>query len=177
MFRCGCCPLRRCGYVFRHRWSSMHPRHGCVPKWGQAHSRILYRAAEHPRWPQDRAYGQLPQRGHHSRNTLSSVCCRLISNHYLRCRCVCQGLCRRFQTSPCLLRHRRRTYSKLSQIGRSQRISHTRLFELSDHRYAQQYPLSFCRWNTHANERKNLNSKFGSSYGYTRRGQRCCHFC
>lgn len=106
MFRCGCCPLRRCGYVFRHRWRSMHPRHGCVPKPEQAHSCIPYRAAEHPRWPQDRAYGQLPLRGHDSRNTLSSGWCRLISNHYLRCRCGGQGLCRRFQTYPRLLRHR-----------------------------------------------------------------------
>ena len=155
----------------------MHPRHGCVPKPGQAHSRILYRAAEHPRWPQDRAYGQLPQRGHDSRHTLSSVCCRLISNHYLRCRCGCQGLCRRFQTYPRLLRHSRRTYSKLSQIGRSQRTPYTARLRSLGRRYAQQYPLCRCRWNTHANVRKNLNSKWKSSYADIRRGQRCCHIC
>ena len=148
----------------------MHPRHGCVPKPEQAHSRILYRAAEHPRWLQDRAYGQLPLRGHDSRNTLSSGCCRLISNHYLRCRCGWQGLCRRLQTYPRLLRHRRRTYSKLSQIGRSQGTPYTAHLRSLGRRYAQQYPLFLCRWNKHANERKNLNSKLNSSYAYTRRG-------
>ena len=50
-FRYDCCLLNRCGYVFRRRWKSIHPKHGYAPKPGQVHSRIPYRSGQSPQLP------------------------------------------------------------------------------------------------------------------------------
>ena len=166
----------RCNSLSGRRASDrLHPCSRCLPDRGCRARRMAdyrYRIPPCSGSRLSRRCERLSQRGHRNRNTLSSDYCRLTSNHP-RCRCGCPDLGHRFQTSPCLLRRRRRTYNKPPWMYKSHRMPYTLPPLPPDYKRAQQDPLCHCRCYIHANDWRNLYSNPISSCVYIRRGQQC----